>query len=101
MRTASKGEGSASWSSVGFTPRKMTSEDDNVFSFREARVQEYLSSLSEAESSSRDSFHKAQEKDESFSIKNSWVNIKGTTFMFKYLLYFKCVIIFSFLFFFK
>ena len=71
MRTASKGEGSASWSSVGFTPRKMTSEDDNVFSFREARVQEYLSSLSEAESSSRDSFHKAQEKDESFSIKNS------------------------------
>lgn len=73
MRTASKGEGSASWSSVGFTPRKITSEDDNVFSFREARVQEYLSSLSEAESSSRDSFQKTEEKDESFSIKNGWV----------------------------
>jgi serine/threonine protein kinase len=40
MRTASKGDGSASLSSMGFTPRKMTSEDDNVFSFREARVQE-------------------------------------------------------------
>ncbi|KAK4030359.1 ribosomal protein S6 kinase alpha-5 isoform X1 [Daphnia magna] len=74
MRTASKGEGSASWSSVGFTPRKMTSEDDNVFSFREARVQEYLSSLSEAESSSRDSFHKLQDKEESRSTKNSWGN---------------------------
>lgn len=75
MRTASKGEGSASWSSVGFTPRKMTSEDDNVFSFREARVQEYLSSLSEAESSSRDSFHKVQDKEESRSTNNTWVCI--------------------------
>lgn len=75
MRTASKGEGSASWSSVGFTPRKTTSEDDNVFSFREARVQEYLTSLSEAESSSRDSFNKADEKEEpTLSLKSGWVN---------------------------
>jgi len=51
MRTTSK----ASWSSINFTPRKITPEEDNVFSFREARVQEYLSGLSEAESSSRDS----------------------------------------------
>lgn len=77
MRTASKGEGSASWSSVGFTPRKTTSEDDNVFSFREARVQEYLTSLSEAESSSRDSFNKADEKEEAatLSFKSGWVNL--------------------------
>lgn len=74
MRTASKGDGSASWSSVGFTPRKMTSEDDNVFSFREARVQEYLISLSEAESSSRDSFNKVDDK-EPFSLKLGWVGI--------------------------
>lgn len=63
MRTISKGDGSASWSSVNFTPRKVTPEEDNVFSFREARVQEYLSSLSEAESSSRDSpFQKSERK---------------------------------------
>lgn len=62
MRTASRGDGSSSWSSTSYsTPRKMTFDDDNVFSFREARVQEYLSSLSEAESSSsRDSFTKAK-----------------------------------------
>lgn len=52
MRTASKGDSSVSRLSTGFTPRKTTSEDDHVFSFREARVQEYLSSLSEAETSS-------------------------------------------------
>ena len=63
MRTISEGDGSASWSSVNFTPRKVTPEGDNVFSFREARVQEYLSSLSEAESSSRDSpFQKSERK---------------------------------------
>jgi len=77
MRTASKGDGSASLSSMGFTPRKMTSEDDNVFSFREARVQEYLSSLSEAESSSGDSFHKLNDDDRSSksepgSSKSAW-----------------------------
>lgn len=70
MRTTSKGEGSASWSSMGFTPRKMTSEDDNVFSFRETRVQEYLSSLSEAESSSRDSEEKVVDP---FAGKSGWV----------------------------
>ena len=73
MRTTSKGEGSASWSSVGFTPRKTAPEDDNVFSFREARVQEYLSSLSEAESSSRDSFQKVEENAEHFANKSGWV----------------------------
>jgi hypothetical protein len=67
-------------SSMGFTPRKMTSEDDNVFSFREARVQEYLSSLSEAESSSGDSFHKLNDDDRSSksepngSSKSAWVS---------------------------
>ena len=75
MRTVSKGEGSASWSSLGFTPRKMTSEDDNVFSFREARVQEYLSSLSEAESSSSgDSYHKPGDKAEIYATKSGWVS---------------------------
>lgn len=64
MRTTSKGEGSASWSSVGFTPRKTASEDENVFSFREARVQEYLSSLSEVESSGEDSLQKPEGKEE-------------------------------------
>lgn len=74
MRTVSKGDGSASSSFVGFTPRKTTSEDDYVFSFREARVQEYLTSLSEAESSSRDSFNKTDEKEEASPMKSTWVS---------------------------
>ncbi len=79
MRTASKGEGSASWSSLGYTPRKMTSEDDNVFSFRETRVQEYLSSLSEASSStsssSSSSIRDSEDKvvDQFSGPKGSWV----------------------------
>lgn len=79
MRTTSKGEGSASWSSMSFTPRKMTTEDDNVFSFREARVQEYLSSLSEGESTStsRDSFQKASEDvADQLATKSGWVLTK-------------------------